>query len=65
MSDDKRPRIYGLANTTYGQIEVTVVGSEGETSADLEDRFDERVDKLAATQRELANANRDDKRGAQ
>lgn len=45
---DKRPRIYGKAETPDKEVEVTVQGSEGETTADLEETFEDAVDRMAA-----------------
>jgi len=62
MSDDKRPRIYTQIQTTYGTVELTVQGSEGETTEDIESTFDDKLDCAVSKQSELADENSDDKR---
>lgn len=56
MSDndaDKRPRMYGRACTTDGEVEVTVKGGEGETVEDIEGEFDDAVDRMVTAQGQL------------
>ena len=53
MSDDKRPRIYTKAETPYGSIELTVQGSEGESTEDIEETFDEKLRSVVAAQGDL------------
>jgi len=43
---DKRPRLFGRVEVPGGEIELTVQGSEGESTDDLEGTFDEKLDKL-------------------
>lgn len=52
MSDngsDERPRVYMRASTPDGEVEVTVQGAKGESTADVKDvaenRFDHAVDR--------------------
>lgn len=55
----RQPQISGRAQTKEGLVEVTVTGSDGETSDDLEDTFDHAVDHLA----EKADADSSDPEG--
>lgn len=65
-SDDKRPRIYGSTATQDGAIEVTVQGAEGETTEDIAETFDEKVDKLIDSQDKLDDCDdEDDCKGVQ
>jgi len=43
---DKRPRAYGHVEHQGGVLEVTVLGAEGETSDDIADKFEKKVDAL-------------------
>jgi len=54
MSEDKRPYLYANFETPYGSVELTVEGSEGETSSDLSELFDNKLDKVVEKQNELA-----------
>jgi hypothetical protein len=61
---DKCPRMYGHVQSPEGLIEVTVQGSETETTAEIEGRFHDAVDHLASTQREIEEE-RGEERGYQ
>lgn len=50
---DERPRMYGRATTTEGEVEITVQGSADETAEDIADAFDKRVEKMVRAQGEL------------
>lgn len=61
---DKRSYIYTKFATPYGQVELTVEGSEGETSEDISGLFNEKLDRVLDRQNRLAGDN-DDKRGVE
>ena len=50
---DKRPRMYGQAVAENGKIEVTVKGGEGETTDDIEGKFERAVERMLETQGQL------------
>lgn len=52
---DKRPRMYGKVVTEEGSVELTVKGSEGETSDDLSKPFDTNLQKLVNASDELSD----------
>lgn len=47
--DDKRPQISGKVTTQKANVELTVRGSSTETSDDISDTFDEKMDTLLST----------------
>jgi len=61
-SDDKRPRFYTNLETSYGRLELTVQGAEGETAAELASVFDERLGKALDAQRGLEGDDGDEKK---
>jgi hypothetical protein len=50
---DSRPRIYKRATSKHGEVEVEVVGGEGESSEDIEDTATEQFSDAAKTQKDL------------
>jgi len=63
MSEDKRPYLYANFEAPYGKIELTVEGSEGETTQDISDMFDEKLDRVIEAHREITDE--DEKAGVQ
>lgn len=49
--DDDRPSVHIRATSKHGEVDVSVVGASGETTADIKDvaknRFDHAVDRQA------------------
>ncbi|QAS68857.1 hypothetical protein HFTV1-gp24 [Haloferax tailed virus 1] len=64
MTEDKRPYIYTNFQTTHGSVELTVEGSEGESTSDIEGVFDDKLEKVVDAQTRL-DEDDDEKRGVQ